>query len=1343
MADFYEEMNQRQWNYFQSSIGKNMPRGEMSTWDNLSNSWMNDTLIGQGVQDLRLRFENDAWAGDTEEGFNPYRDRAEELAGYEPYLEEFADVRSNAQFDYVMEKINIQTRRRAELEIGDPGWSRLIANLVDPINFIPIPIAKGLGFVKGGATFAGANLVTMSPTEALRHNLDPTSTIAETMMNVGGGVLLGGVFGGALGHFSAKQMNSLGDEMMWHVDNQEAATRHNEAFGENASSTIRARIIRETDEGATPISPDKIEAEVDRVAELNKFIDEMPEETLEAYNARIQKIAKNDDLYADAVNIADSLDPNRLMPTHIGVEKLRWSEHPYLFLKNTLFRGKVGSMISGVGDELGGAPGTFNVGNETGIRTNQSVLSAAGLMNPLATEARSGIYNAFLRNRGLDPEGMTPMAQARDSIVQTVKRKGHMYDDFKKEVTTRYLTGVESANPHVNEAAKSIQKYFADMGQLGADAGVFAQHRLSIRNAKLEEVRIPKAEERIQEHLAVMKGELDEAKTVLADLKAKQEKSKRGALSRNQQNYKEDLEQKIGIYEELMENPDKALELEAGQKNVSLDILRNQTANLDKWRVEFDTNAAAIKGMEANPTAPKIRNETAAGHYARYFRRSVVTEHGDVLRAVLEKHYIKAGDVDERITRTIANITGDGAFDALRRAVREGMEELNMPKDQIDIFEKELEAIFKSKATDLPTKITAAAKLKDEALGIDNIGRELRDSIHQSLKGMKSKGRTPKVKMDEVAEHLRKAGITDEHRIWGQIKSILEDPDIKFTARGREVNKVLDRDKAGQVMAEMERISAEGSLEGFGASTSLMERKLDIPSHLLINRTVTAADGTTKKVDFIETDPEMVIRMYHQRMSASIAMAEQPGFHGDPTGQARIDDILDAMDDEIIKAKTEAKPGMMKERAKVAQAMDDLRQKTLGVYRIPEDPSAISHRTVQFLKNWMVLALMGKASIAALADVGRAMMEVGPGKFIESVNASMTYAKLDFKLGGKEALLAGEAAEVALHGRWNAMFDLMHHIDSITPMERFATDNVNRMFVLNLLSPYTDFMKRFSGSIIQSEMIRVSQKVSLGKKLTRQETMWMSRSGLNADDMVAIHKQWFDSTGGAGSKGKGNTLYLANTLEWADADVTRRFRIALSDNIKNAVITPGVSEKLNFMSTPVGGLVTQFKSFGLAATHRTTIAGLQMKDARAFSGITSLLAAGMFVDYLKSPSYDNRPMLSVDRVVQGFEYSGAGGLLFDLSNMIEIASGNEFGIKPLLGVDSFYSNPNVAQKLGQAFGPTASLSADLVWSMFSPEADGYDKARSVKRLLPYNNMLYWSGVGDRIQREVGQALELD
>jgi hypothetical protein len=156
--------------------------------------WM--TWMGQMIEnEITHRGLYSKKTDETFEVFAP-----ENIAGFEEFAEEFVDVRNKEEMDHIKSIIRRNQSRRRRLDLGGrdilPG---LLANAIDPINFVPIPFVKGMSLMKrvtmGGTASAGL----IAATEPIRRNYDPTSSDFESAMYIGGGFFFGGLFSGILG----------------------------------------------------------------------------------------------------------------------------------------------------------------------------------------------------------------------------------------------------------------------------------------------------------------------------------------------------------------------------------------------------------------------------------------------------------------------------------------------------------------------------------------------------------------------------------------------------------------------------------------------------------------------------------------------------------------------------------------------------------------------------------------------------------------------------------------------------------------------------------------------------------------------------------------------------------------------------------------------------------------------------------------------------------------------------------------------------------------------------------------------------------------------------------------
>lgn len=125
--------------------------------------------------------------------------------GYERYADAYTWAMNQAEADQITQNIdeNLAIRQRqSQLGFGTNLMVGLVTGIFDPVNLIPVPGLKGLGFVQG-ALKGGASLGTINAAQELvRNELDPTSTNTETAINIGLGYLVAGAISGGIGHFT-------------------------------------------------------------------------------------------------------------------------------------------------------------------------------------------------------------------------------------------------------------------------------------------------------------------------------------------------------------------------------------------------------------------------------------------------------------------------------------------------------------------------------------------------------------------------------------------------------------------------------------------------------------------------------------------------------------------------------------------------------------------------------------------------------------------------------------------------------------------------------------------------------------------------------------------------------------------------------------------------------------------------------------------------------------------------------------------------------------------------------------------------------------------------------------
>jgi hypothetical protein len=1313
---------------------------EQSFMENVFGGMMLDTFTGQLANQMYFRWENDAELipnlADLETtGYNPFVDS--DLMGYPQ--DEFLKSTSEEETQAIKDLYDHNMAIRGDLQ--NHGWARFMGNILDPINLIPIPIARGMGFVQGMKSGGLAVGGVMAGAESARAEIDPTNPWWEPPLAIAGGAIFGAAIGGGVGAMrSADEIAEAGSRYIDFWNMQDAKKRIADR-GEIEIENIKPYV--------EPLPGEN------KFAHVQKLIEKPSHQTrAEHHDMIVDIVREHPEKYEDVVAVSRLHNPDEFASTFTGIERQRFEQHPFFMLKNTLFTGGFGSNWRRLADRIAGTPGMHTKESIAGKGAiDQGVVNKAQIHNKYVREARDSLYHAYRRSQGMKlKDDLTPGQQVWESAWDVATLKYKALPDGERRVNRAYLewdyTGTKSLDPNVNAGVEALAKYWDTMGEMGVEAGVFGVIRLQKDLVNIA-TNIGKTQEFLLKYLEGdptaqnkafrlgARGTLKKDQERLINKQIKiasldQKEQRFGGLTKGEKKLKEDIQSEIpelelkirdkssavSQTEVYLRNPDTFFAnvnkadsgfmpehgfTGAATKELSQVLSKHrETARINDLLYEW--GAKDPKTGKINPDA-KLPNADvwSRAHLPRMWHKDVVFQNREELTQILTNWYTRNRFSPEQISaaklrgeETVATILKEKELWKVKRILDDAIKESGIKVSPVEMakINKRLDDLWDVKISKTNTRVQRAANLSKL--------------------------------VKEISEEIP-----------------FDDP-IKAT-----VFKDLEA---------IEDMAAVGQPEGFGASVSTMERRLDIPSALLIK-----GDGTgpsKASVNFIETNPELLMQNYHRRMSVSIEMAEE---FGDPTMFAHLEDLRVELKLREERAGTKAeRKAIREEGVKMLQAVNDLKEKALGVYRIPQDPSSLGNRTVRSLKNWMVLALMGKASIAALADIGRGAMSVGLAQTFELGFRRFGAASRDFKLAAIEVGEAGEAAEMALHGRFQSMFDLEgYSMGSNAGMfEKFFQGGVNKMFVINMLAPYTDVMKRFYGGMIQSNMIKASldwtgtvravERESIkGRKeivfegrrgsVDDSDMQALTKNGIDFEDAVAIAEQ-FRKHGE-----KGDFLFLANTRAWDNIRIQKKFRTALVGEVNNAVITPGIAEKLNFMSTPVGGLMTQFKSFALSATHRTMLAGLQQRDARAFHGVLSMIAMGYMVDMIKSPTYDKRDLLSLDRFVQAVDYSGATGVLFDLNNMLEFLTASDdqsfhMGIRPWLGVESFWKDPNLAQRTGQLGGPTASLFGDLLYSTFYSDKSS-DAVRSIRRLIPFNNVIWWTFIIDRLQRSISTSVD--
>ena len=161
--------------------------------DNFMLSW-----IGQ-IAD-RYKYDNGWDHAPIDPTYNPFDNNFEQFI---PFADKFGEVYNKEHDMALRAQITRNQTRRQRLADGDRITPAFAAGLLDPLVWVPIPLATGVGFVKGATRAGLASGALVGATEPIRMSLDPTATIDESATVVGMALITGGLLGGMVGKLSA------------------------------------------------------------------------------------------------------------------------------------------------------------------------------------------------------------------------------------------------------------------------------------------------------------------------------------------------------------------------------------------------------------------------------------------------------------------------------------------------------------------------------------------------------------------------------------------------------------------------------------------------------------------------------------------------------------------------------------------------------------------------------------------------------------------------------------------------------------------------------------------------------------------------------------------------------------------------------------------------------------------------------------------------------------------------------------------------------------------------------------------------------------------------------------
>ena len=1264
---------------------------DMGFWSDVVDEW-NLYWMGQVWQN-----RDNGWA---DKGVDPEYDpfAKENLEGYENYASKFTDVINQEHHDQIKLGIDKNLSRRERLNASDRGiMPALVAGLGDPINWIPIPFVRGIGFgsrfLKGGAVAAGL----VGATEPIRRTLDPTSTNEETAAYIAGSFFLGGLLSGTFGKRIARET----------IKNKGGVNGLAKSFF-HANNKVEGKPMYEVEGFDWKIGEDAYSAKV-VTGNTNRY-------TQKKYHPVWMDITKP--TTAKFVTTADTIKIDKQI-TAIQDEIVSYGLH-LTPEKNTTLKNKIAKL------EEKKSKLQTKIGAETKAKYTMTVdevhlrnLYAQAKIHPEvfgASPMKRDIFKTpddfikFMMKKEVYKKLKYFKKEPAETLIEAENRLNAMvYDDLVKSSkmdqgtdTNKFLEFVESwAN--YGAAAKLSRKlkdpWFAKrMQEISGDFGTATyanKHGVATNNSAYLESNT-KWFRHYYATIHGMKDDWNQYRTGNANSKK--------VLDMN-------LDKGILQTQDAMSY----LNRKVGGRNDPTD------PNKLTWD-QYKSKAfhAVVEPRVYNDPAvhPMIRK---SADRARKFFKDYGDDAEDMKMFVSQGAYkrwmdTKAGIIEETTALLEKKALNKWQIVRLKKFLQRNEDRYREIKKELDEYMDEgISPPHETKDT-YATRMWRLDKIEQNP---DALKLKLENHFKNNPLRLRKKKPAENIVGKQQPEYIS----TDPAKVKARVDKAFEN----ITEEARNFD--------GEGFA--------GWKNGKAGARPLMSRKLDIP-----NRDV---------IEFIETDMEYVMRQYYMRMSPAIELTRN-------FGDKHLDNFMDRAELRLI-TKHLKKDSDNKDIDKMLNYFEDERDKVLNIFNL-EDPSSLSKRSASFLRDYASLAFMGKVIFSAQVDMARPIANNGfyqtfkhgrLPKFLMNIGRYKdAIAEVKF-LSPAQEIVMGSARKRHIEdgGQIGLGKTKVGRI-----FDKFLGEPFHKaqgpFYIANLLAPWTVLWKDFQGVISAHRLIEDSLKVSKGIA-SEFELTRLASYGIDAKTAKLIASMPYEQIDG--------NLYVPNSGKWANYNgglqATHKFRQALYGDINRTIITPSTADQFNLMhgvfrinsddiarqwDNPLGkwlgftkterggkisnsymGLPFQFFSWAVSANRKLLISGFQGREMNAMSGVIAMITFGMMGDYFKNPRYWTQKSLE-EKIIRGVELSGIAGIFTDMNFMLETVSSGMFdtpmGIRPMLGEDLRFGDPDVADALGEFTGAGPSIPVDLLYA-FMTDQDYDEKSATMRRIIPLNTLWFW------------------
>jgi len=371
--------------------------------------------------------------------------------------------------------------------------------------------------------------------------------------------------------------------------------------------------------------------------------------------------------------------------------------------------------------------------------------------------------------------------------------------------------------------------------------------------------------------------------------------------------------------------------------------------------------------------------------------------------------------------------------------------------------------------------------------------------------------------------------------------------------------------------------------------------------------------------DFLEDHAEVIMQTYVRQMGGLIGMARK-GFKGANDFDNWVNDIR----------KTGAQvQGMSPQKLEEQIAiLETMKRGVTGQPLTDLNKFASMRRVGRALRDYNFARVMGQVGFAQIAEIGTLLGQMGFRASLKHMPAlrklfrRMQNGELDDQLSRElEAMVAPGTDRILQNplGRFDDMD--IPEMRTANRIDKFLNVGTRIVADASFMHPINMALERMAARAAVQRFADMANGV--GRKLSKQRLLSL---GLDEEMANRVFEQMRKHVGYTNGPLTGRKVSTLNLDTWDDTLARDAFTFALQRWMRRAIQKNDIGDLPQFMTTDVGKIIFQFRSFMMVSWAKQAIHGVRMHDFETFATfIGSMLFGALGYGLLTSVNAVGRP----------------------------------------------------------------------------------------------------------------------